>query len=549
LESGSPALRPSRGGTRRLRAYGRLAVLLALTGAAGVVGDGASGATPPPVSLCIVLDPLLRLGCPQQTLPPARAPAAGPAAPDRAPAFESAEVRPTPVGPRYDPRRLTVTFARGTSRTAVHRTFVRAGVTVERAIAKIRAYMVGVAPERREEALAALRNSPGVASAGREVLVGALDTNPDDTDWPRQAGLRLVGFPKAWDVTRGSSRVVVAVVDTGVDATQADLRGALVPGYDFVNSDADPADDEGHGSAVAGIIAARADNHQGVAGICWNCSIMPVKVLDAHGTGDDTVIAAGIVWAVDRGARVINLSLGGPETTQSLSDAIAYAAAKGAIVVGAAGNSGTSVPFYPAADPNAIGVAGTTATDQLYPWSNHGSWVNVAAPGCNIAPELAGGYGPFCGTSSATPVVSGLAALVLSVDPNVALADVRQLLARSAVPLPGAVQYGRIDASRTLATLQPPQLASIVLRGTVGGRVRARAYTLNVGGGDLTATLTARRARTLRLSLLPAGVRRSGAGPVRLTRGVAPGPVKLVVGGGKRRVSFVLRVSYVMPRR
>jgi len=548
---GSPALHTSRGGTRRLRALGRIVLLLALTATAGAAGDAAS-ASRPPLRLCVVVDPLLRLGCPQQE----------PAAPrpdeprtTRAQTFESAEIRSTSTAPRYDPRRLTVTFERGTSRQTIDRTFVRAGVTLEREIPKIRAYMVGVSPDRREDALDALRDSPAVANAGREVLVGALDTNPDDTDWPRQAGLRLVGFPKAWDVTRGSSRVVVAVLDTGVDPSQADLQGALLAGYDFVNSDADPADDEGHGSAVAGIIAARADNHQGVAGICWACSIMPVKVLDAHGTGDDTVIAAGIVWAVDHGARVVNLSLGGPETTQSLSDAIAYAVGKGAVVVGAAGNNGTTVPFYPAADPNAIGVAGTTAADQLYPWSNYGPWVGVAAPGCNIAPTLTGGYGPFCGTSSATPVVSGLAALVLSVDPNTAPADVRQALARSAVPLPGVVQYGRIDASRTMASLQPASLArsSVVLRGTVGGPVRTRAYRLSVASGDLQATLAFRGAPTLKLSLVPpigrAIVRSVGASPLHVRRSVADGTIRLVVAGGRARASFVLTVSYVKPRR
>jgi subtilisin family serine protease len=544
---GSPALRTTRGGLRRLRAYGPVVLLLALTGTAGAAGS--ASASEPPVSVCIVLDPLLRLGCPEQQAP-------SPAQPrtSRAPAFESAAVRSTSPVVRYDPRRLTVTFVHGTSRTIVDRTFIRAGVTLERAIPKIRAYMVGVAPDRRQEALDALRASPAVANAGREVLVSALDTTPDDTDWPRQAGLRLVGFPKAWDVTRGSNRVVVAVLDTGVDGTQADLRGALLPGYDFVNSDPDPADDEGHGSAVAGIIAARADNHQGVAGICWTCSIMPVKVLDGHGSGDETVIAAAIVWAVDHGARVINLILGDPDTTQALGDAIAYAVARRAVVVGAAGNSGVSVPFYPAADPNAIGVAGTTATDQLYPWSNFGPWVGVAAPGCNIAPVLTGGYGPFCGTSSATPVVSGLAALVLSVDPNAAAADVRQALARSAVPLPGVVQYGRIDASRTLASLQPVSVArsSLVRRGSVGGTVRTRTYRLSVAGGDVEATLAFKGTPQLKLSLVPqAGraVRRAGTSPLQLRRSVPKGTIKLVVLGGKARASFVLTVSYAKPRR
>jgi Subtilase family len=263
----------------------------------------------------------------------------------------------------------------------------------------------------------------------------------------------------------------------------------------------------------------------------------------------------GIVWAVDHGARVVNLSLGGPETTQSLTDAIAYAAGKGAVVVGAAGNNGTSTPFYPAADPNAIGVAGSTATDQLYPWSNFGTWVNVAAPGCNIAPVLAGGYGPFCGTSSATPVVAGLAALVVSVDPGTGVTAVRQALARSAVPLPGAVQYGRIDASRTLESFRPASVArtSVVLRGTVGGRVHARTFRLTVASGELHATLTFKGTRTLKLSLVPPVgrpfVRNAVTSPLRLRRSVADGTIELVVAGAKKRTSFALAVSYVRPGR
>src|SRR5206468_13102282 len=188
--------------------------------------------------------------------------------------------------------------------------------------------------------------------------------------------------------------------------------------WDFIGNDADPPDDHGHGTAVAGVIAARANNHVGGAGSCWRCLVMPIKVLDSKGSGDDTVIAAGIVWATDHGARVINLSLGGPGTSVELTNALAYATGKGVMVVAAAGNSGTTTQFFPAADPRAISVAATTVTDRRYSWSNFGPWVRVAAPGCNVAPILAGGYGNFCGTSSATPVVAGLVALELSAVPT-----------------------------------------------------------------------------------------------------------------------------------
>ena len=177
--------------------------------------------------------------------------------------------------------------------------------------------------------LVALQSSSAVANAAKEPIAEAFDTSPDDTDWPQQAGLRVAGFPKAWDVTQGSSKIVVAVIDTGVDAKHPDLRGALVPGWDFVGNDADPADDHGHGTAVAGVIGARSNNRVGVAGICWRCLVMPIKVLDSKGNGDDTLIAAGIVWAVNHGARVLNLSLGGPGSSVELGNALMYAANEG----------------------------------------------------------------------------------------------------------------------------------------------------------------------------------------------------------------------------
>ena len=226
-----------------------------------------------------------------------------------------------------------------------------------------------------------------------------------------------------------------------------------MPGWDFVGNDADPADDHGHGTAVAGVIGARSNNRVGVAGICWRCLVMPIKVLDSKGNGDDTLIAAGIVWAIDHGARVLNLSLGGPGSSVELGNALTYAASKGVVVVAAAGNAGGTTQFFPAADPHAVSVAATTVADQRYSWSNFGSWVRLAAPGCNVAPILGGGYGNFCGTSSAAPVVAGLVALELSAQPAATAQEAEDALARAAFPLPAFVQYGRIDAGKTLALL------------------------------------------------------------------------------------------------
>src|SRR6266542_6012234 len=503
--------------------------------------------------VCVAVNPVLEIGCRESGGAPTGGEPTQSSEPAGAP--QSEEVTRSSTEPRYDPRRLAITFRPGTSQATVRAVIDGAGTTLEEAIPKINAYLVGVEPERRAEALRSFRSSSSVASAAQDLIAEGLDTNPDDSDWPQQDGLRVVGFPKAWDVTRGSSRIVVAVIDTGVDARQPDLRGALVPGYDFVNSDTDPSDDHGHGTAVAGVIAARSNNHEGGAGICSRCSVMPIKVLDSKGNGDDTLIAAGIVWATDHGAKVINLSLGGPGTSQELSNALAYATGKGVLVVAAAGNSGTTTQFFPAADPKAISVAATTVTDRRYSWSNFGPWVRVAAPGCNVAPILAGGYGNFCGTSSATPVVAGLVALELSAVPTATPQQVEQAIQGAAVPLPAIVQYGRVDAGRTLSLLRPASAtaAQAVFRGTIGGKIGGRTYSFEIGAGSLSATLRFTRGARLGLALVPPGSTKPiaqavGASPLELAATASAGTVIVrVTGVAKRKASYVLRVSYVLP--
>jgi subtilisin family serine protease len=453
----------------------------------------------------------------------------------------------------YDPRRIAVTVDRRASPGQIAAAFDRAGVHVETAVRPIRAYLVRVDPERQAAAVRSLRLSPAVSRAGPEVVGHALDTTPNDSEWPLQAGLRVVGFPRVWDTSRGSSRVVVAVVDTGVDASQPDLRGAVGAGVNLIDPASPPRDDHGHGTAVAGIVAARTNNGRGMAGVCWFCLIMPVKVLDSSGSGDDTRIAAGIVWAVDHGARVINLSLGGPGDTPELEAALAYAAQKGAITVAAAGNSGTTVPFYPAADANALSVAATTTADRAYTWSNYGAWVDVAAPGCNVAPALNGGYVNFCGTSSATPIVAGLAALALSADPSATPAEILEAIERAAAPLPNFVQFGRVDAPHALAVLSARARRTVtVQKATLTRSHPTRSYDVQSAAGSFGATVVLRRGAvvTLTLASLETGqrlARTSGRSPVRISAPAA-GAVRISVRATRGMpVPFTLTMSYPSP--
>jgi subtilisin family serine protease len=304
----------------------------------------------------------------------------------------------------YASGQLVVGLEDDATRAEVKTAVEDAGATVEKSIGAIGTKVLEVPTGQVEEAIDSLEDSPAIEYVERDVVLEATATVPNDTLWQEQWGPRRVRAPRAWDATKGSSSVVVAVVDTGVDYGHPDLQGLFVPGYDFVNLDADPRDDQGHGTAVAGVIAARTQNHLGQAGMCWRCSVMPVKVLDRTGSGPTSTIAAGIVWAVTHGARVINLSLGGAGTTQVLQDAVLFAATKGVVVVAAAGNSGSSTKFYPAAYADALSVAATTSSDNLYDWSNRGlDWVQVAAPGCNVAPVRGGGYGTFCGRPPSSP--------------------------------------------------------------------------------------------------------------------------------------------------
>jgi thermitase len=262
------------------------------------------------------------------------------------------------------------------------------------------------------------------------------------------------GFEKAWTQTLGDPSVVVAVVDTGVTETP-DLRGALLPGYDAITGGTDASDLVGHGTEVAELIAARAANGIGIAGACARCSILPVRVTDDTGAAPPSAIAAGIVWAVDHAARIVNVSIAAPDPTPELEAAVRYAAGHGVLVVAAAGNDARAGVDYPAALAGVLSVEASTQDDQPYPFSNRGPSVSLAAPGCAVTGTREGSVTVACGTSVAAPLVSGAAALLASVHPTADASALADALEQGADRV-GDTRFGRLDVARALAVFAPP---------------------------------------------------------------------------------------------
>jgi hypothetical protein len=312
--------------------------------------------------------------------------------------------------------------------------------------------------------------SPSPAAAG-----GAADVTPDDPWWDFQ-DLDAVTVPEAWGRTTGSSAVTVAVVDTGVTA-MGDLAGAVLPGYDFVDHDTDASDDDaGHGTAVASIIAARGGNGVGMAGVCWSCRILPVKVkTDRTFNPSSADLAAGIVYAADHEAQIINVSLTGYAPDDVLRDAVAYAQRHGSLVVAAVGDSADTTPQYPAAFDGVIGVGATVGGDRFVAarWdetlygSNYGEdWVDVGAPWANVILATSGFaddegdvdvgdndyYTRFTTTEGSAAIVSGTLALMRSVAPDADNATLLAALTSTAqqTPSPG-FRYGEIRAGAAVA--------------------------------------------------------------------------------------------------
>ena len=317
----------------------------------------------------------------------------------------------------YAPDELVVRFKSSTRSSRIDECFQGTDIQIQTEIEELHTYVLTVVSGDIPGAYYHVLDCAGSLYVEPNFLLQAADTIPNDPDWSLQYGLVNIRAPQGWDLSTGSAAMIIGIVDTGVDYSHPDLAGKLLSGYDFVNNDDNPQDDNGHGTHVAGIAAASSNNSLGVAGVSWGARILPVKVLNATGSGTYANTAAGVIWAVDHGAQVINLSLGGTGPSSILEDAVDYAHSHGAILVAAAGNAGTNFVLYPARYPNVVAVA---RTDSANHWdgSNYGPEVDLSAPGTSIYSTVIGGYDYKSGSSMSTGFVSGLAAVLMGVSGN-----------------------------------------------------------------------------------------------------------------------------------
>ena len=316
-------------------------------------------------------------------------------------------VQPPPAAPNV----VVISFAPESS-TAERAAYIETiGGQIERSIEALNTVVVSLPETATAQALEA---APIVQQAEPDYFATVLEA-PNDPLYPEQWGLYAIGAESVWArLPEGAQQVTVAVIDTGICADHPELAGRILAGYDFVDDDAVPQDDFGHGCAVAGVIAAQAGNGQGIAGLAPNAQILPVRVLNSSGYGTYSDIAEGIIYAADQGAQVINLSLGGTNASTVLENAVGYAMSRGAQVVAAAGNNFGGAIMYPAAYAPVISVG---ALDQSLQHSsfNPAGALDVYAPGQSItALALNGGYTSLSGTSLAAPHVSAAIALYIA---------------------------------------------------------------------------------------------------------------------------------------
>lgn len=273
----------------------------------------------------------------------------------------------------------------------------------------------------------------------------------------------MLQMEEAWDYTLGNPNVTIAVLDTGLNPQHIEFGTPVTAGYNFLDNTTNYRDDHGHGTHTAGIIAAQMNNSIGTVGICPLCSLIVVKVLNQNNYGTWSSVSKGIVYAVDNGADIINLSLGSDESSRSIERAVAYAHENDVLIIAAAGNERSSADFYPSAFANVIGVSATDDYDEHWVLSNYGDNIDLSAPGYMIYSTGgeehfadSGAFSYMTGTSMAAPHVAGIAGLLLSQDANRTSAEIAEILFNTSDDLgeegwDPQFGHGRVNAAQALA--------------------------------------------------------------------------------------------------
>jgi subtilisin family serine protease len=356
--------------------------------------------------------------------------------------------------PRFAEGRILVAPSAGSDEAAFNGALAAHGARSRGRIGSLSVHSVDVPPGAEERVVEALSRNPHVRFAEVDGIISPAMT-VDDPSFGSEWHLPKINAPVAWDSSIGTG-VTIAILDSGVDGAHPDLAPQMVPGWNFLDNNDNTADVNGHGTVVAGAAAAASNNGIGVASVAGGARIMPVRIADASAYAYWSTTAKGINWAADRGARVANLSYVGASSSSTIITAAQYLRSKGGVLLVAAGNTGAVDNTAPT--PYITVVAATDSADARASYSTYGSFVDIAAPGSNIMTTKRGGsYGGASGTSLATPVVAGVAALVLAKRPDFSPAQVDSLLTSTAKDLgtAGADIYfgaGRVDAAAAIAS-------------------------------------------------------------------------------------------------
>src|SRR5215210_5586206 len=347
-----------------------------------------------------------------------------------------------------------VTFASGTSAEEQAAVLADAGATEVDAIPQLRMHAITLPGESAGTAADSLRALASVTNVNLD-RTRVAEAAPDDPAYADQWSLPKIGWDTARESVTPAGSSVVAVLDTGVDGSHGDLAGQLVTGTSVLDGSDPLVDPNGHGTAMAGIVAADTNNGRGIAGVGYKgVKVMPVTVLGADGTGQDSDIINGVVWAADHGADVILMSFSAPEYSAALQAAVDYAWSKGAVLVAATGNDGSSAAAFPAGSSGVVGVSSTNDSDDLASSSNYGADTFLAAPGVGIVTTQAGGgTTSVTGTSAAAAIVAGSAGVLAAADASAGPGVIVGRLARNAdaAGTSGQTGNGRVNLGRSVS--------------------------------------------------------------------------------------------------